>query len=177
MPRQFDFDADKALAATAYLAGHTGESMYPIFKMLYLVDRLHLERYGRPVTGDRYVAMKEGPAPSAIYDCMKVLRGDRQFSTCPNAEAFLEVNPRTHDVSVRKMPEMDVMSATDMECLEAIIEAYKTRGSKYVVEQSHDEAWKATSKNRFMDIMTIAATLKDGPVLTQHLAERFTEKT
>jgi uncharacterized phage-associated protein len=177
MPRQFEFDSEKALTATAYLAAETGETMYPILKMLYLVDRLHLERYGRPVTGDRYVAMKEGPAPSAIYDCMKFLRGDRQFSSCPNAEEFLEVNRDTHVVSVRKMPSMDVFSSTDIECLEAIVEMFRRKGARSVVNESHDEAWKATSRNKFMNIMTIAATLKDGPVLTQHLAERFPDKT
>lgn len=177
MPRQFEFEPEKALAATAYLAAQTGETMYPILKMLYLVDRLHLERYGRPVTGDRYVAMKEGPAPSAIYDCMKYLRGDRQFSRCPNAEDYLQVNKETHDVSVVKMPDTDVLSATDMECLEAIVEMAHKKGIWFVVNASHDEAWKATSKNAFMDIMTIAASLHDGPVLTQHLAERFPDKT
>lgn len=175
MPYKLTFDAEKSLAATAYLAQKTGETMYPILKMLYLVDRLHLERYGRPVTGDEYVAMTEGPVPTEIYDWMKFLRGDREYSKFPAARNYLAVNPETFAVSVVQMPDAEVLSESDAECLDAVVEIYRQRDKWRIVELAHDDAWKATSKNKFMDIMTIAATLKDGPTLTQHLSERFTE--
>ena len=167
------FDAEKSVAATAYLAHGTGESMYPILKMLYLVDKCHLERYGRPVTGDRHVAFKEGPAPSAIYDLMKFLRGEHQYSDYSEARDFLNVNATTHAVTVVKMPDLDVLSPSDLECLDEILALYREKGKWHVIDVSHDEAWKATSRNGFMDIKTIAAACEGGPVLIQHLAERF----
>ncbi len=42
--------------------------------MMYFADRLHLERYGRFICGDSYVAMKNGPVPSFTYDILKARR-------------------------------------------------------------------------------------------------------
>ena len=177
MPRKFEFDPEKALAATAYLAKESGETMYTILKMLYLVDRLHLERYGRPVTGDRFFAMAEGPAPTEIYDWMKFLRGDRKYSSFPKAANFLSVDPATHDVFVIASPDIEVLSATDLECIDAVLAILHEKGGPHIRDLSHDAAWKATSRNRPMDVMTIAASLKDGPILAQHIADRFPDNS
>ncbi len=39
-----------------------------LMKLLCLVDREALIRFGRPVTGDPVVAMKHGPVLSRVYD-------------------------------------------------------------------------------------------------------------
>ncbi|MBI4191272.1 MAG: SocA family protein [Betaproteobacteria bacterium] len=172
MPYQPTFDAEKSLAATAYLAKQSGETMYTLLKMIYLVDRLHLERYGRPVSGDKFIAMKEGATPSRIYDSMKFLRGDKRTRNwLPDANKFLAVNSKTHDVSVIKMPALDVLSATDIECLDAILEILRQEKRWYVHELAHDAAWKKTTRNSTMDFMTIAESL--GAAVAQHLADRF----
>jgi uncharacterized phage-associated protein len=38
-----------------------------LMKLLYLIDREALIRFGRPLTGDKVVAMKHGPVLSRIY--------------------------------------------------------------------------------------------------------------
>ncbi|MEQ1715723.1 MAG: Panacea domain-containing protein, partial [Hyphomicrobium sp.] len=48
-----------------------GVTQYYIGKILFFADREHLLDYGRPITGDRYVAMEHGPVPSAIRDILK----------------------------------------------------------------------------------------------------------
>ena len=172
MPYQPPFDAEKSLAATAYLAKQSGETIYTILKMIYLVDRAHLKRYGRPVTGDKFIAMKEGATPSRIYDSMKFLRGERKKRNwLPNAEKFLKVDPKTHDVSVVKMPGLDVLSASDMECLDEVLAILQQRKRWHIHELAHDAAWKATTRNSKMDIMTIAKSL--GSAVAEHLADRF----
>jgi uncharacterized phage-associated protein len=40
-------------------------------KVMFFADRSHLRQYGRPVTGDLYIAMANGPVPSRIYDMVK----------------------------------------------------------------------------------------------------------
>ena len=39
--------------------------------MLYIADRLALERLETPITGDCYVSMKYGPVLSKVYDLIK----------------------------------------------------------------------------------------------------------
>lgn len=172
MPSQFEFKPEKSLAVTSYLAARTGETMYTILKMVYVADKLHLERYGRPITGDHFSAMKEGACPSKIYDSMKVLRGEHDTNYLPNSEKYLEVDPITFDVSVKDMPSLDVLSATDIECLDAVISILKRRGRWSIRDMAHDAAWKKTNPNATMDILDIAKATEGGEVLAKHLQAR-----
>src|SRR5262249_13738816 len=42
-----------------------------LLKLLYLADRNSLLRYNKPITGDRYVAMKYGPVLSTVFELLK----------------------------------------------------------------------------------------------------------
>ena len=66
----FKFDIDKAIAATIYIASRnpTELTQAKLFKLLYFADKDHLVRYCRPITGDWYTAMKDGPVPSNLYN-------------------------------------------------------------------------------------------------------------
>lgn len=169
----FPFDADKTVAAAAIFVRETGETMYTVLKMLYLADRLHLEKFGRPITGDSYFAMKEGPAGTETYDLMKFLRGERRYSRYPGAKEKLSLDSKTHKLEVLQAPDEKVFSKSDLECILAVAHLRNKKGGPYIRDLSHDAAWEATAQNKPMDIMAIAAATKDGPLLAQHLADRF----
>ena len=175
MSSQFEFQPEKSLAVTSYLASRSGETMYTILKMVYVADRAHLERYGRPITGDNFIAMKEGACPSKIYDSMKALRGDKNNSYLPNGEKYLEVDPITHDVSVKDMPSLESLSASDIECLDEVISILKRLGRWHMHKMAHDVAWEKTARNASMDFVMIAKSLKGGYVLAKHLETRFSD--
>jgi uncharacterized phage-associated protein len=61
---------EKATQAAAYLLHLAGGSMnyMKLIKVLYLAEREALVRWGRPITFDRYVAMRHGPVLSGTYD-------------------------------------------------------------------------------------------------------------
>ena len=71
------FDEVKATQTAGYflrLAG--GRLQYlALIKMLYMLDREAINRWGVPVTTDRYVSMRLGPVTSQMYDLVKV-KGD-----------------------------------------------------------------------------------------------------
>ena len=46
-------------------------TQYDIVKSLFLADKAHLNRYGRPITFDNYFAMKDGPVPNLAYNLLK----------------------------------------------------------------------------------------------------------
>ena len=46
-------------------------TQYVILKSLFLADKSHLNKYGRPITFDNYVAMMAGPVPTLAYDLLK----------------------------------------------------------------------------------------------------------
>jgi uncharacterized phage-associated protein len=72
MSVRFEFDPGRTIAAVTYLVGEKLPEItkWKICKLLYLADRLHLVRYGRPITGDVYYAVPFGPVPSYTLDAL-----------------------------------------------------------------------------------------------------------
>jgi uncharacterized phage-associated protein len=66
----------KILSAIAYVIAsgekrHFTITQYDILKTLFIADKIHLNKYGRPITFDNYYAMRAGPVPSLAYDFLK----------------------------------------------------------------------------------------------------------
>jgi uncharacterized phage-associated protein len=77
MSVEFEFDHEKTVAAALYIVSKNLPelTMAKLFKLLYFSDKDHLVRFGRPITGDHYAAMKDGPVPYNLYDLFKEMRG------------------------------------------------------------------------------------------------------
>ena len=73
MSIQFRFHPEKAVEAAAMLLKLHGKPMkyLGLLKMLYIADRLALERMEQPITGDHYVSMDYGPVLSGVYNLIK----------------------------------------------------------------------------------------------------------
>jgi uncharacterized phage-associated protein len=67
------FDEKKAAESAALILSLRGGQMHymKLIKLLYLVDREALSRWGIPVTTDTYVSMDHGPVVSAIYNLIR----------------------------------------------------------------------------------------------------------
>jgi len=67
---RFPFNEKKTAQAAAYLLTMCGGQLpyISLVKMLYLADRHTLIEIGQPITGDRYVSMKNGPVLSRVLD-------------------------------------------------------------------------------------------------------------
>ncbi|MEO6666974.1 MAG: Panacea domain-containing protein, partial [Nitrospiria bacterium] len=88
----FRFDPEKALQAILFVARMLpGATFHQISKIIYFADKAHLQKYGRLICGDTYVAMKHGPVPSGIYDILKSVRGDGSSECTEQALEALEV--------------------------------------------------------------------------------------
>jgi uncharacterized phage-associated protein len=71
------FDIETAKAVMLYISRELGKAdLIRLFKMLYFAERNHLAKWGDLIVNDIYVAMKNGPVPSIIYDLFKGIRGD-----------------------------------------------------------------------------------------------------
>ncbi len=73
MSIQYHFHPEKAVEAAAMFLKLHEKPMYylGLLKLLYMADRIALERIEQPITGDRYVSMKFGPVLSGVYDLIK----------------------------------------------------------------------------------------------------------
>ncbi len=97
-------------------------TQYTILKTFFLADRAHLNRYGRPVTFDNYVAMKDGPVASFIYN---VLKNDVNFPVAFGVAGPLwerapapEIGKKAYRFySARAKADLDQLSESDIEAL------------------------------------------------------------
>ena len=86
------FDKTKALNALLYVANRVQrKDFHKIFKIVYFADRQHLAEWGRPITGDTYIAMDAGPVPSRMYDMLKIVRGDSYLPDTEGLGKFFKV--------------------------------------------------------------------------------------
>lgn len=152
------FDLEKSLQVILYVANSLQrKDFHKIFKVIYFADREHLSKYGRTITGDTYIAMKDGPVPSNIDDIFKAVRGDSYFAKVENIAVFSNLFC-IHDwylVQPKQQANLDYLSQTDVEELNDSLEKYGALSWDEVREKSHDYAWRVTTENRQMSIEDI----------------------
>lgn len=174
VPPQLTFDADKALEAIIYVASRADTDLYGTLKLLYVADKLHLQRYGRFMFGDDYSAMEWGPVPSNSYDIVKYVRGDRPHCRIERAREAFKMSG--NDFILLRAPDLDELSKTEVSCLdEAIAEQGRNdfAGFKRI---THDAAWRAawraaTKGSAPIAIESIASQLPRAQELIQHLSD------
>jgi hypothetical protein len=82
----FKFDERKAAQVAGRLISQGGGEMnyMALLKLLYLIDREALLRWGKTITGDKIVAMKHGPVLSRIFDLISQKKQGLPKSTWHN---------------------------------------------------------------------------------------------
>ena len=73
VPITFRFHPQKTIEAAAMFLKLHGKPMkyLGLLKMLYIADRIALDRMEQPITGDCAYSMKYGPVLSGVYDLIK----------------------------------------------------------------------------------------------------------
>ena len=111
------FDYKKATQALNFLAIKNGGliNKMKVIKLVYLADRYHLRKYGRPITNDEYFAMSYGPVNSGVKDIseMSDFLGPREREY---ASEHITTSG-SYDVQSIKDYERDVFSDSDLEAL------------------------------------------------------------
>ena len=112
-------DYQKIVQALNLIASKCGRgklNRMKAIKLLYLSDRYHLRRYGRPLSFDKYVAMKNGAVGSVAKD----ITYDTDFlddEVRLYAQQYLRPVGE-HNYESLKHVDFDVFSETDKEALE-----------------------------------------------------------
>ena len=168
MLQSFEFDEKTAVEAILYIAKNSSEpTFHRIAKLLYFADRLHLERYGRFICGDDYVAMKHGPVPSEVYDILKTLRAAP--ARLESAGAFTVKGGYT--VTPLRDPNLEWLSDSDIECLDQSIKENDSLSFGVLTQKSHDDAWDSADENDFISIESIIKSIGNPDGLLDYLAD------
>lgn len=158
MAKNFKINVEKTLNSVLFILEKLGgkSDFHKLFKILYFADQKHLARYGMPVSGDYYIAMKDGPVPSRVYDVLKYLRNDESvwYTISPDCHKFFEVRGN-HYVFAKEKPNLDELAQSDVECLLESINENKNLSFDALRQKSHKTAWDA-AKNDEMNVVDIA---------------------
>jgi len=142
----FHFDEKKAVNAVLWISSRVPKAnFHKVFKILYFADQRHLALYGRPIVGDNYVAMANGPVPSMIYDYFKVVKGIIKWESKSYLNELFAVNG--YFITPKKEADLEELSETDLECIETSIAENKDLSFSELTSKSHDGAYLAAGKS------------------------------
>jgi Protein of unknown function (DUF4065) len=119
-PIRFRLNTDRCIQGIQWLAVHRpGITQFYVGIVFFFADKSHLLDWGRPISGDRYLAMEHGPVPSMIYDLLKSDSGaPDEIARALNARIrTVTVENRLQVFSLEETPIYPALSRTDKEYL------------------------------------------------------------
>jgi hypothetical protein len=117
-----------------------------LIKLLYLLDRRALSRWGRPVTGDDYFSMKYGPVLSEVLDLSTSLPD-------PTGAGYWAQHisePAHHVVELSANPGDDEVSQAEEQVIDAIFKKFGGHNQFDLAVQLHKilEEWQPVEHGR-----------------------------
>jgi uncharacterized phage-associated protein len=173
MPLGQRFDPQRAVEAILYVTHRVGDpTLLRVSKLLYFADKYHLSTRHRLVTGDAYVAMRNGPVPSEAYDLMKAVRGDGYHRGAEiAAKAFKVVNGR--ELAPLRDADVRYLSRSARESLDHAVSKYGRMSTSQLINTSHDASWKSADENDFIALEGLALDTPNEKELLAYLKDPF----
>lgn len=142
------FNENKTINAVLYLLSKLNrKDFHKIFKVLYFADRNHFADYGRPITGDNYIKMEDGPVPSNLYDIFKTVKGDGYYKDIDGKFGQYFTVVRNYFLTPNLEPNLNTLSKSDIKYLDKSIEENDNLDWYTIREKSHDYAWNSSNMN------------------------------
>jgi len=134
-----------------------GMDVYRICKLTFLADIWHLNTYGRPLTGDNYVAMRYGPVPTAAYNILRRKNNKLKHLGVSEFPFVVEKKARATQVFPAREPDLDAFSKSDVKALEHSFERYAHLSFEALRAMTHEHpayrnAWDRRGEKQASDM-------------------------
>ena len=162
------FETRKAAQVTAFFAKKAGGSIHTlkVTKLVYLADRLSMERREHPITGDDFVSMPFGPVNTFTYSYMKgaALTRQNEWAEFVGSERWHKL-PLARDIEPE---DLDELSRGDIKILEEVWEEFKDVDRFDLADFTHRDCpeWRDPNGSSVrIDFATVYRKLKkDEPI-------------
>ena len=156
---RFPFDIQKLVNALAFFSrsGIRDLTKLKAAKLLYFADKYHLLHYGRPIVGDVYYCLANGPVPSASLDIMNDSIEELETPVPPHNpirnlfDSYLRVNKSGRFPTFEAKTDFDekVLSTSELEALKETVKRYGKKSSWDLVQLTHQEpTWTVPNEGR-----------------------------
>jgi uncharacterized phage-associated protein len=185
--RDRSFSPQRALESILFIATRLVEkrltaapTIHQLLKLRYFADKRHMSVYGFAASGDDYSALEFGPVASETYSMLKAARGEQDPWIEPSYAELMRGSVEirnTKYIHALRAPDVDLLSRTDIECLERVIDELGGLSFKALTALSHDEAWSkawdvAAARGAVAERMRpadIASTLDNAPQVLDYM--------
>lgn len=138
MKTLLEFDYKKATQAINYLAKREGGQIekLKLIKLIYLADRYHLRRYGRPLVNDAYFAMRLGPVGSSVKDIAEFsdFLDETELSY---ASKYIKRGAVAHTVVSEADVDTSVFSKSELGALAFAFDEFGAQSASSLVDTTH----------------------------------------
>jgi uncharacterized phage-associated protein len=119
MKARFDERKSTQIAGALLRLAGGGMNYMKLIKIMYILDREALKRWGHPLTGDEYYSLPHGPIVSRVYD---LIADEPDLSSGKYWNDFI----KTHDYEVRlEQPvESEALSPADVDLINEVYGQY-----------------------------------------------------
>ncbi len=138
----------KLKAVLLYIIQHSKQDrrdVYSIVKTAYYAQQDHFVHRALPLFEDRIAALPFGPVPSAMYDILKMARGDDSVSAYQQNLAMkdvaLSIGFENERFYAKESADLDCLSVSDIESLNAAIEKVSCMNFDEIVADTHSQEW------------------------------------
>lgn len=160
----------RTLEAFAYIAEKNPRksNYYNVLKVFYLADKMHMEKFGRYIFDESYLALAKGPVPARAFTMIQELREYGKL-VCALASPVRIVG---YEVVVERKYDDQYFSESDLECIDEVIALSAT---KDLGGLSHDEAWTKAVKAglHYMPDDYIISSLEGAELLKDLIINRY----
>ncbi len=132
----FRFNLPKATEVACEFLERAGGQIHimKLVKLVYLLDRLSVDRRGIPVVGGDYLSMRNGPVTSELLDLINA--GRLSGETDPRWEQAIS-DRIDHEVKLEIKPVREHVSAAELELVDAIWGEHGRRDQWQLVDWCH----------------------------------------
>jgi uncharacterized phage-associated protein len=150
---KFAFNESKAVEALAFVANeHPGFTPLFVSKVFFFAEKWHLNKYGRPIIADTYIAMPQGPVPSTIKN---YIDQNWNWASPPdgiNDAIVIDRSGRLPKLMPgKRKSNFEILSTTDIQCLKDAIAFCADKDSDELSDITHfEKSWKEADPNQPM---------------------------
>jgi uncharacterized phage-associated protein len=173
----FRFDTAKATEVACLFLERAGGrlNILKLVKLVYLLDRLSLDRRGIPVVGGDYLSMRNGPVTSELLD---IVNAGRLFGESDTRWEQSISDRRDHDVQLEQMVAREHVSDAEVALLTEIWTEHGAKDQWQLVEWCHTHCpeWTPVTHGCApIAVERIAIALGKSPEVIQRLRQEAAE--